>query len=296
MKIDKVFAYEQLDSRGFPTIGIIMYSKNIFAKTLIPSGISTGSKEAFELRDNEDSYFGKGVNKAINNINNIISNKIIGLSIFEQRKIDNLMIELDGTKNKSNLGANAILAVSTCLTKLAAKALEIPLYEYISINLFKNKEVVKHIPTPMINIINGGAHSNNNLTFQEFMIVPSKNSFSNQLKMCCEIFHLLGKKLEEKKYSISKGDEGGYSPNLSNNEEALDLILESIKDSNYKSGKDIFLAIDVAANELYFKDKYKIFNNRDNDFLMGPELIKYYLMLIKKYPINFIEDPFAEND
>ncbi len=288
IQIKDIYAREILDSRGNPTIEAKMVcSNNVVSIASVPSGASTGSKEALELRDQDfNRYNGLGVLKAVNNINTIIRNKIIGCEL-NQLKIDQMLIELDGTDNKSKLGANAILAVSLCTIKALAQSEGLELYEYVS-----NGKV--SMPMIFVNILNGGMHSSNNLDIQEFMIVPIIPKIKEKIRVASEVFHSLKKVLEEKKISTAVGDEGGFAPNLSSNKLALDLIVEAIKKSGYIPGKDIFIALDVASSSLYDKDKkvYKIDNNEFNT----EQLIKYYEMLINEYPIISIEDPFEEND
>lgn len=287
-KIKDLIAREILDSRGEPTISVEMIldnQKKVVAS--VPSGASCGSKEALELRDGDlNRYNGKGVLKAISNINEIIKPRLIDKDL-NQVEIDKLLIDLDGTPNKSNLGANAILAVSLATIKALAVSEDKELYEYLS-----NGKVT--LPIPMINIINGGAHAQNNLDIQEFMIVPVVKSFKEKIRCASEIFHTLKRILHEQKLSTTLGDEGGFAPNLSYNSLALDFIMKAIKESNYIPGKDVYIALDVAASELYNKE-----NNMyhfDNKYITKDELTKYYLMLIKKYPIISIEDPYYEDD
>ena len=252
-KIKDIKAREILDSRGNPTIEVdVLLDNNILGRASVPSGASTGIYEAYELRDNDKNrYFGKGVLKAVNNVNTVIKNALINKNIFNQEEIDNILIKLDGTSNKSNLGANAILGVSLACAKAAAKALNIELYEYI------NKEENKSIPTPLMNILNGGAHASNNVDIQEFMIVPKSNkTFKDGLRMCVEVFHSLRKVLLEHNISFSGvGDEGGYAPNLNSDEDALKVIVEAIIKANYKPNIDFTIAIDAASSEWYIKEK-----------------------------------------
>lgn len=287
-KIIEIKGREILDSRGNPTVEAeITLDNGIKAWASVPSGASTGSKEALELRDNDASrYHGKGVLKAVNNINAIIRDNLIGKDL-EQVTIDKILIELDGTENKSNLGANATLAVSLACLKASSKLENKELYAYLSSGKVS-------IPIPMINIINGGAHADNNLDIQEFMIVPVVKTIKERIRVASEIFHTLKNILKEQKLATSVGDEGGFAPNLEYNTLALDLIMEAIKKSGYIPGKDIYIALDVAASEIYNKNsnKYHI----DNQELTSDELIKYYIALVNKYPIISIEDPFDEND
>ena len=293
--IVKVCAREILDSRGNPTIEVEIYTKNgSYGFGMVPSGASIGENEAIELRDfDKTRYFGKGVNKAISNINNIISKYIIGLNVLDQVLIDNILIELDGTKNKSKIGANAILGVSIAVARAAANFCKLSLYNYLGgFN-------AKKLPIPMINIINGGVHSNNKLSFQEFMIMPVKyKKFKESLRISVEIFYILKKILKEEGYSIAVGDEGGFAPNLSSNEEALQLIIFAIKKAGYIPGKDIYLSLDIAASEFYDKKNkiYKIYNCSKIEYFSLDDMIKMYNKLILKYPIFSIEDPLYEND
>ena len=288
MNIKDIHAREILDSRGNPTIEVEMtLANNIKTTASVPSGASTGSKEALELRDNDAGrYMGKGVLKAVENVNTIIRNALIGQKL-EQVSIDKLLLKLDGTPNKSNLGANAILGVSLCSLKCLAKLQNKELYEYVSYGRVS-------LPIPMVNIINGGAHADNNLDIQEFMIVPIIKGEAKRIEAASEIFHTLKKILKEKGFATSVGDEGGFAPNLGSTKEALDLILDAINDANYRPGKEVLIALDVAASELYDNSKniYRI----DNKELSANDLIKFYIDLIRNYPIISIEDPFEEND
>ena len=288
MLIKDIHAREILDSRGNPTIEVDMTLDNGITKTAsVPSGASTGSREALELRDKDPNrYEGKGVLKAVSNVNNIIRPALIGKKC-DQLFVDNLLISLDGTENKSNLGANATLAVSLACLKCLAEANNKELYEYVS-----NRSV--SVPIPMINIINGGAHAVNNIDIQEFMIMPVMKTIKERIRAASEVFHTLKKLLSINNYAVGVGDEGGFAPNLENNQMALDFIMEAIKKAGYKPGVDIFIALDIAASELYNKDAktYKL----DNKELSTDELMKYYIELINNYPILSIEDPFYEND
>lgn len=288
MLIKDIHAREILDSRGNPTVEVDMTLDNGITKTAsVPSGASTGSREALELRDKDPNrYEGKGVLKAVSNVNNIIRPALIGKKC-DQLFVDNLLISLDGTENKSNLGANATLAVSLACLKCLAQANNKELYEYVS-----NRSV--SVPIPMINIINGGAHAVNNIDIQEFMIMPVMKTIKERIRAASEVFHTLKKLLSINNYAVGVGDEGGFAPNLENNQMALDFIMEAIKKAGYKPGVDIFIALDIAASELYNKDAktYKL----DNKELSTDELMKYYIELINNYPILSIEDPFYEND
>lgn len=288
MFIKDIHAREILDSRGNPTIEVDMTLDNgVTATASVPSGASTGSREALELRDKDPKRFeGKGVLQAVSNVNTIIRPALIGKKA-DQLSIDNYLIKLDGTENKSNLGANAILAVSLACLKCLAKANDKELYEYVS-----NKSVT--MPIPMINIINGGAHAVNNIDIQEFMIMPVMKSIKERIRAASEVFHALKKLLSINGFAVGVGDEGGFAPNLNNNTMALDFIMEAIRKAGYKPGEDIFIALDVAASELYDKETntYKL----DGKSFTSEELITFYEKLIDTYPILSIEDPFYEND
>ncbi len=285
-KIKKVFAREILDSRGNPTIEVdITLECGINASASVPSGASTGKREAIELRDQDmNRYLGKGVLKAVSNVNNIIAPEIIGKSCLEQREIDNIMLNLDGTYNKSNLGANAILGVSLANLRASAKYNKKELYEYLGSDY--------SMPRCMMNILNGGAHASNGLDFQEFMIVPSKSEYKDNLRMGSEIFHSLKQVLKEKDLLCGVGDEGGFAPEISNNTIALDLISLAIDKAGYVLGKDVYIALDVAASEFYRDGKYII----DGKEYSSLDLVSYYEDLIDKYNIISIEDGMAEED
>ncbi len=290
IKIENVKGRQILDSRGNPTIEVdIVLSNGLVGSASVPSGASTGKYEAVELRDGFKTYHGKGVTKAIENIDNDIKNIILGRSPLEQTKIDNDLISLDGTSNKNKLGANAILGVSMAVARAGAVSLNQPLYKYIG------GVSSKVMPVPLMNIVNGGAHSNNLLDIQEFMIMPVNfESFSDALRAGTEIFHNLKKLLDNKNYSTSVGDEGGFAPKIDDPKIALDLISKSIEVSGYSIGEDIFFALDAAASEFYKKNKYKL--NDKKQLLTSDELIDYWGGLIKNYPIISIEDPFDEDD
>ncbi|MBG40088.1 MAG: phosphopyruvate hydratase [Flavobacteriales bacterium] len=289
-KIIKIFARAILDSRGNPTVEVDLFSKNEMARASVPSGASTGKHEAFEIRDGGRRYMGKGVQKSVNNINKILSKELIGLNVFDQRKIDNLMINIDGTENKSNLGANSILPISIAASKLAAKINNQQLFEYLS--LFNSNSQFT-LPLPLMNILNGGAHADNKVDIQEFMIIPIGNDFRESLRIGVEIFHNLRQVLKEKGYSTNVGDEGGFAPNLSSNEEALDLILNSINKSGYSAGENVFLAIDAAASEFYENKTYTFSNGKK---LSSTEMVDFWIDLVNKFPIISIEDAFHEDD
>jgi enolase len=288
LNIKNIFAREILDSRGNPTIEVTMELDNgIKCSSSIPSGASTGSREAIELRDRDlNRYNGKGVLNAVNNVNTIINKALVGKEA-NVLNVDNTMIDLDGTENKSKLGANAMLGVSLACLKCLAKANNKELYEFISSGKVG-------MPIPMINILNGGVHAGNNLSIQEFMIVPIVKKEKERIRVGSEIFHTLKNVLKEHNYNTGVGDEGGYAPDVKDTFEALDLIIEAIKKSNYEPGKDVFIALDIAASQLYNKDSNKYL--LDKMEYNSDELIKYYLDLVKKYPIISIEDPFEEND
>ena len=290
IKIENVKGRQILDSRGNPTVEVdIVLSNGLVGSASVPSGASTGKYEAVELRDGFKSYHGKGVTKAIDNIDNDIKNIILGRSPLEQTKIDNDLISLDGTSNKNKLGANAILGVSMAVARAGAVSLNQPLYKYIG-GLSS-----KVMPVPLMNIINGGAHANNLLDIQEFMIMPVNfERFSDALRAGVEIFHNLKKILDDKNYSTSVGDEGGFAPKIDDPKIALDLISKSIEVSGYRVGEDVFVALDAAASEFYKKNKYIL--NDKKQLLTSDELIDYWGGLIKNYPIISIEDPFDEDD
>ena len=284
-KIIDIKAREILDSRGFPTIEVdVLTIDGGFGRTSIPSGASTGSNEALELRDNDNRFLGKGVLKAVKNVNEIIKPKLIGIDVKKQKEIDQIMIDLDGTENKSNLGANAILAVSLSCIKAAALEENLELYEYVG--------NFRDLPYPMLNILNGGMHADNDLDFQEFMIIPMQPDFKDRIRCASEVFHTLKKILKENNLNTNVGDEGGFAPNLKSNDEALDYIMKSIEKSGYL-GK-VNLALDVAASEFYNKETnlYEFSSMKLNT----DEMIDYYKKLINKYPIISIEDPLDEND
>ena len=289
--IHKIIAREILDSRGNPTIEVdALLSNGAFGRAAVPSGASTGEHEAIELRDNDRlRYLGKGVKKAVENVNTIIANAIIGLDAFNQKNIDDAMIALDGTPNKSYLGANSILGVSLAVAKSASNAKNKPLYEYL------NKDRIYTMPIPMMNIINGGSHADNNIDFQEFMVFPiGANSFSIALQMGTEIFHQLKTVLKGRDLNTAVGDEGGFAPNLKSNEEAIEAILTAVDKAGYKAGKDIYIALDVAASEIFDENKYIL--KSECKSLSSDQMISYYKNLINKYPIISIEDGLAEND
>jgi enolase len=288
-KILKIRARQVFDSRGNPTIEAVVYSKNLSASAICPSGASTGTYEAFEKRDKDNNkYLGKSVLSAVNLVNTIISNKLRGTNIHDQTRIDITLINLDGTKQKTNLGANAILAVSMAAKKLSAKIKKVPLYKTF---LVKNNY---KLPYPLMNIINGGAHANNGLRIQEFMIRPDKaKTFSEAMRICFVVINNLRVLIKRKGLSTSVGDEGGFAPMISSNEKALDLIVAAIKKSGFKNGKDVSICLDVAANELFKDDKYSIHSKK---YISVNQSIIKFQKIINKYKIKSIEDPFGEND
>lgn len=291
-KIKKIYAREVLDSRGNPTVEVEVYSDcGALGRAIVPSGASTGIYEAVELRDGDKKrYLGLGVQKAVNNVNELIAPKLIGKEVTAQREIDAIMIALDGSKNKGNLGANAILGVSLAVAKCAANSLNMPLYRYIG-------GVNGHVlPTPMMNIINGGAHADNNVDFQEFMIMPvSAPTFKDAIRMGAEVFHALKAVLKAKGLNTAVGDEGGFAPNLASNEEAIKTIIEAIEKAGYKPGKDIKLAMDVASSEFYQDGKY-VLPGEGNRSFTATELVDFYKQLCDKYPIVSIEDGLDQDD
>ncbi len=297
LKIQDVKAIQILDSRGNPTIQVeVLTEDGYIGVASVPSGASTGSFEAVELRDgNKNNYMGKSVEKAVENVNKKIAKEIIGMNVYDQRKVDEQMIKLDDTPNKSNLGANAILGVSLAVAKAASNSLGMELYNYIGgIN-------AKVMPTPMMNILNGGKHSDNNISIQEFMIMPVGDiTFAERLKRGVEIYHTLKKVLKEKGYSVGVGDEGGFAPDLDNEEQALEVIIEAIKKAGYEPGKDIMLALDVASTEM-FEEAKKIGKTgyyfwKSKQYKTKEEMIGYIEDLCEKYPIYSIEDGLAEED
>ena len=293
-KIRNIIARQIFDSRGNPTVEVdVLTQKGFLGRAAVPSGASTGEHEAVELRDGGKSYLGKGVSKAIKNVNNIISKSLIGIEVSEQKQIDKIMIDLDGTPNKSNLGANSILGVSLAIAKASANELGLPLFKYIG------GESANILPVPMMNIINGGSHSNAPIAFQEFMIIPvGGKSFSEALKMGTEIFHNLKKILSKKNLNTSVGDEGGFAPELEGTEDALQTIIESIIESGYKPKEDVVIALDCASSEFY-KDgiyDYSIFEGSSGLKRTSDEQVDYLETLCEKFPIISIEDGMDEND
>ncbi len=294
--IENVKALQVIDSRGNPTVQVEVITEGGFSGiSMVPSGASTGSFEAVELRDNAQEFMGKGVTKAVNNVNTKIAEKLVGMNIYEQRKIDKALVELDGTHNKGNLGANATLAVSIAVARAAANSLGLSLYNYIGgIN-------ANELPIPMMNILNGGKHSDNNINIQEFMIMPiGDKTFSERLKIGVEVYHILKKVLKEKGYSVAVGDEGGFAPNLKSEEEAIECIIEAISKAGYKPKEDVCIALDVASTEMYEeakkigKDGYYFW--KTDVLKTKEEMIEYLEELVNKYPIISIEDGLAEED
>ena len=293
-KISKVIARQIFDSRGNPTVEVdVLTDKGVLGRAAVPSGASTGEHEAVELRDGGRNYMGKGVLKAVSNVNNIISKKIIGLSVFDQESIDNLMIQIDGTPNKANLGANAILGVSLALAKAASNAKGISLHTYISNNTSTT------LPVPMMNIINGGSHSDAPIAFQEFMIMPVEaQSFTHAMQIGSEIFHNLKKILSDRGLTTSVGDEGGFAPKLDGTEDALKTIITAIEKAGYKAGKEVMIALDCASSEFYQNGMYDytIFEGSHGKVLNSKQQAEYLAELSSKYPIISIEDGMDEND
>ena len=291
IEIVDVVARQILDSRAFPTVEVeVILEDGTIGRASVPSGASTGIFEAVELRDNDKSrYNGKGVLKAVDNVNNYIAEELIGMNVFDQVLIDKTMIKLDGTENKENFGANAILGVSLACAKAAAEYLGLNLYQYIGgVN-------AKVLPVPMMNIINGGKHADNNVDLQEFMIMPAgASSFSEALRMSAEVYHTLKALLKSKGYDTGVGDEGGFAPNLKSNEEAIQVIVEAIEKAGYTPGKEIFIALDPASSEIYENGKYNL--KGEGKVLSSQEMADYYVDLANKYPIISIEDGMAEED
>ena len=291
MIITDVIAREIMDSRGNPTVEVdVVIEDGIMGRAAVPSGASTGVHEAVELRDGDKArYQGKGVLKAVDNVNNRIAAEVVGMNVFDQVGIDQAMIELDGTANKSELGANAILGVSMAVAKAAATAVGLPLYQYLG--GFNAKE----LPVPMMNILNGGAHADNNVDIQEFMIMPvGAPSFAEGLRMCAEVYHTLKAVLKGLGLNTAIGDEGGFAPNLSSNEQALQVIVEAITKAGYKPGEDFELALDVASTEIYKDGKYHL--EGEGVVKTSEEMVEFYRQLIEKYPIRSIEDGMSEDD
>nr|WP_320048187.1 phosphopyruvate hydratase [uncultured Desulfuromonas sp.] len=291
-EIMDIYAREILDSRGNPTIEVdVLLESGVLGRAAVPSGASTGEREALELRDGDKSrYLGKGVQKAVDNVNEKICDALIGWEVTDQAGIDAKLLELDGTETKSNLGANALLGVSLACARAASEESGLPFYQYLG------GPNAKELPLPMMNILNGGAHADNNVDIQEFMIMPAgAPSFKEALRMGAEIFHALKKVLKDKGYNTAVGDEGGFAPNLGSNEEALQVIMEAIEAAGYKAGEEILLALDVAASEIYSDGKYN-FANEAQPLKTAEETVAFYADLVERYPIISIEDGLAEND
>lgn len=294
-KIKKIHAREVLDSRANPTVEVEVYTEGgHIGSAIVPSGASTGVREALELRDQDPARFnGKGVLNAVNNVNTTLHSLLVGEDVVDQRQCDQKMIQCDGTDNKSNLGANAILGVSMAIAQAAASVKNVPLF--VHLNELYIPDVIPTMPVPMMNILNGGAHANNSLDIQEFMIIPhSPTTFSDSLRMGVEIFHSLKKQLDVLGHSVAVGDEGGFAPSLSSNEEAIDLILESVSKAGYKAGDDVGIALDVAASELYKDDLYEF--KGENKTKSLDDMVNYYSNLVEKYPVLSIEDGLSEDD
>src|SRR5690606_38547605 len=290
--IQSVHARQILDSRGNPTVEVDVRTENgYFGRAAVPSGASTGVHEAVELRDEDPkAYLGKGVLKAVENVNDIIYPELIGISVFEQNEIDRTLLELDGTPNKGKLGANAILGVSLAVAKAAAEEAGLSLYRYVG------GTNANTLPVPMMNILHGGSHADNAIDFQEFMIVTAKaDTFSESLRMGVEVFHTLKKVLKDKGYSTNVGDEGGFAPNVRSNEEAIEVVLQAIEKAGYKPGEEIFIALDAASSEFYENGVYH-FKKSDGRKFSSSELVGYWSEWVNKYPIISIEDGFAEDD
>jgi enolase len=289
--ITEIYAREILDSRGNPTVEVeTVLECGAYGRAAVPSGASTGAFEAVELRDGDKArYMGKGVIKAVTNVNEIIAPELEGFDAINQREIDQIMLDIDGTPNKEKLGANAILGVSMSVAKAAATALEIPLYKYLGgVNSYK-------LPVPMMNILNGGKHADNSVDLQEFMVMPAgAQSFTEALRICAEVFHTLKGVLKKDGMSTSVGDEGGFAPNLKTNEDAIKYIIKAIEQAGYKAGKDVYIALDPAATELYKDGKYNL--SGEGKVLTSAEMVQYYSQLAEKYPIISIEDGMAEED
>ncbi|MEJ2491705.1 MAG: phosphopyruvate hydratase, partial [Desulfuromonadales bacterium] len=291
-EIIDIYAREILDSRGNPTVEVEVYLESgVMGRAAVPSGASTGEREALELRDGDpERYLGKGVQKAVTHVNEVITEALIGWEATDQTGIDRKLLEMDGTDFKSNLGANALLGVSLAVAKAAAEESGLPLYQYLG------GTNAKELPLPMMNIINGGEHADNNVDIQEFMIMPAgADSFKEALRMGAEIFHALKKVLKDKGYNTAVGDEGGFAPDLKSNEEALEVIMDAIKAAGYKPGEDVLLALDVASSELY-KDGTYILENEAQKEKTAADLVAFYADLVDRYPIISIEDGMAEND
>lgn len=293
-KIKKITAREILDSRGNPTVeASVELDNGVVGVASVPSGASTGSHEAVELRDGSKRYGGKGVLKAVKNVNTVLCDALRGKNILKQKEIDQIMIELDGTENKKKLGANAILSVSLACARAGSQYLKIPLYKYIR-KTYNLREKDWRMPVATMNVINGGRHADNNLTIQEFMIVPVHKEMKERVRMGSQIFHSLASILREKGYNTAVGDEGGFAPNLLNNEQALKLLMSAIKESGFIPGKDVYLALDIAASEFYRNGKYYFINQKQTS--SASKIIGILAEWVKKYPIISIEDALSEDD
>lgn len=291
-KIKDVLAREILDSRGNPTVEVdVILENGIVGRAAVPSGASTGVREALEMRDGGERYMGKGVLNAVKHVNEELKSLVVGMDSKDQKKIDYAMIEADGTENKSKYGANAILGVSMAVLKASALDSGLPLYRYVSKNFGTG---IMSLPKAMMNIINGGAHADNKLDFQEYMIIPVAGSFKEKIRIGAEVFHNLKKVLKERGLVTSVGDEGGFAPDLNSNSEGFELIMQAITNAGYVPGRDVYMAIDVAASEFYNDGKYYL--KGEDRVLTTEELIEYYVELVTKYPIISIEDPVDEND
>ncbi len=288
--IDDVYADEVLDSRGNPTVrATVTLSDGTVANAIVPSGASTGKREALELRDGDDRYMGKGVSRAIENVNTSIADELIGITPYNQAQIDAIMKEVDGTDNYAQLGANAVLGVSMAVARASAQSLNIPLYKYLG-----GSNAIT-LPVPMFNIINGGSHANNSVDFQEYMIIPTNfDNFQEALRAATEVYHNLKKIIADMGESTALGDEGGFAPNLKNNEEPIQVIMQAIEKAGYKAGEDISIALDVASSELYSDGKYRL--DSEDRSISSEELVDYYVDLCEKYPIVSIEDGLDEDD
>ena len=294
MRIKQIQAREILDSRGNPTVEAkVILDNGVSGSAKVPSGASTGTHEALELRDGGKRYGGKGVLRAVKNVNTLIAKSLVGEEIENLASLDQKMLALDGTKNKSKLGANAILAVSMALARVGAEAAKKPLYKYLR-EIYKIKEKEWRLPVPMMNILNGGRHADNGLTIQEFMIIPRHKSMHERVRMGAQIFHALASILSQKGYKTAVGDEGGFAPELLNNERAVQVIMEAIKSAGWIPGKQVFLGLDVAASEFYHHDKYYFLNNKQG--WTSEKMIGLYKQWVKKYPLILIEDGLSEDD
>lgn len=294
MKIKQIFAREILDSRGNPTVEArVVLQNGIIGIAKVPSGASTGTHEALELRDGGSRYGGKGVLKAVKNVNSVIAKKLVGNDVEDFLALDQMMLGLDGTKNKTKLGANAILSVSMALVRAGAENAKLPLYVYLR-KIFNIKEKEYRLPLTMMNILNGGRHADNGLSIQEFMIIPQHKLMRERVRMGSQIFHALAKILSQKGYVTSVGDEGGFAPELANNERGLQFIMAAIKDAGFKPGKDVFLGVDVAASEFFSRGQYYFFSKKQGQD--SDKMIAAYAQWIKKYPLVSIEDGLSEDD